>query len=79
MLLGLVVPQLTFIAIPGTLFISALKAMAPILVAMLVASALSKASSGLGKRFRTVITFYISTPSWRLSWLSSSVFSSPWR
>ncbi|MCI6249864.1 MAG: serine/threonine transporter SstT [Bacteroidales bacterium] len=61
MLLGLVVPQLTFIAILGTLFISALKAMAPILVAVLVASALSKASSGLGKRFRTVITFYIST------------------
>ena len=61
MLLGLVVPQLAFIAIPGTLFISALKAMAPILVAVLVASALSKASSGLGKRFRTVITFYIST------------------
>ena len=59
--LGLTVPQLTFLAIPGTLFISALKAMAPVLVAVLVASALSKAGSGLGKRFRTVITFYLTT------------------
>ena len=35
--------------------------MAPILVAVLVASALSKAGGGLGRRFRTVITFYIAT------------------
>ena len=61
MILGITAPQLTILSIPGTLFVSALKAMAPILVAVLVASALSKAGGGLGRRFRTVITFYIAT------------------
>lgn len=60
-ILGITAPQLTILSIPGTLFVSALKAMAPILVAVLVASALSKAGGGLGRRFRTVITFYIAT------------------
>ena len=57
--LGLVVPQWTGIGILGHIFVSALKAIAPILVAFLVASSISKAQGGLGPRFRTVIVLYI--------------------
>jgi Na+/serine symporter len=53
--LGVVVPNWTIIGFPGELFVSALKAIAPILVFVLVASAISKARSGIGSRFRTVI------------------------
>ena len=59
--LGLTVPQFTYISILGTVFVSALKAIAPVLVAVLVASAISKAGGGLGPRFRTVVTFYLAT------------------
>lgn len=58
-LLGLFVPHVGFVSILGVLFVNALKAMAPILVAVLVASAISRAGGGLGARFRTVITFYL--------------------
>lgn len=57
--LGLAVPQWTGIGILGHIFVSALKAIAPILVAFLVASSISKAQGGLGPRFRTVIVLYI--------------------
>ena len=59
--LGLLVPQLTFIGILGTVFVGALKAIAPVLVAILVLSALSKARAGIGSRFRTVIVLYMLT------------------
>ena len=59
--LGLTVPQFTYISILGTVFVSALKAIAPVLVAVLVASAISKAGGGLGPRFRTVVMFYLAT------------------
>ena len=58
-ILGMTVPQWSFIGFPGEVFVSALKAIAPILVFVLVASALSKARSGLGSRFKSVITFYL--------------------
>lgn len=58
-ILGVAVPQWTIIAFPGQLFVSALKAIAPILVFVLVASAISKAKSGIGGRFRTVIVLYL--------------------
>ena len=58
-ILGIAVPQWSFIGFPGEVFVSALKAIAPILVFVLVASALSKARSGLGSRFKSVITFYL--------------------
>lgn len=58
-ILGLVVPKATFIATLGNLFISALKAIAPILVLFLVISSLSSAGKNLGKRFRTVIVLYV--------------------
>ena len=57
--LGLTVPHLEFIGILGTLFVSALKAIAPILVAVLVAAAIAHAQQGLGPRFRTVIILYM--------------------
>ena len=57
--LGLVLPGWTGIGILGTVFVSALKALAPVLVAVLVMSSISKAGKGLGARFRTVIMLYL--------------------
>ena len=57
--LGLIVPQWTGISILGIVFISALKAIAPILVAVLVAASIAKAGGGLGPRFRVVISQYL--------------------
>lgn len=58
-ILGVCVPQWTIIGFPGELFVSALKAIAPILVFVLVVSAISKARSGIGSRFKTVIILYL--------------------
>ena len=58
-LLGLTVPQWTGIGILGKVFVSALKAIAPVLVAVLVAVSIAKAGTGLGPRFRTVISRYM--------------------
>ena len=57
--LGLLVPSATAIGILGTLFVSALKAIAPVLVAVLVMASIAKASSKLGSRFRNVIFRYL--------------------
>ena len=57
--LGLVAPQWDGISILGLVFVSALKAIAPILVAVLVAASIAKASSNLGTRFRMVISQYM--------------------
>ena len=57
--LGLIVPQWTGISILGMVFVSALKAIAPILVAVLVAASIAKAGGGLGPRFRVVISRYM--------------------
>lgn len=57
--LGLIVPQWTGIGILGHIFVCALKAIAPVLVAFLVASSIAKAQGGLGPRFRTVIVLYL--------------------
>ena len=59
--LGLAVPGQQWIGILGKVFVSALKAIAPVLVAVLVMSAISKAGGGLGPRFRTVISLYLMT------------------
>ena len=58
-ILGILFPKTSIIGLPGDLFVSALKAIAPILVFVLVASAISKAKSGIGSRFKTVIIFYL--------------------
>lgn len=58
-ILALVVPQATVISILGNLFVGALKAIAPVLVFILVLSSLAQAGKGVGKRFRTVIFLYM--------------------
>ena len=58
-LLGVFVPEATGISILGDIFVGALKAVAPILVFVLVISSLAKASCGIGKKFRTVIILYM--------------------
>ena len=60
-LLGLFCPSLTAIGILGKIFVSALKAIAPVLVAVLVAASIAKAGGGMGPRFRTVILLYMLT------------------
>ena len=59
--LALVVPHMTWIGEFGTLFVSALKAVAPILVFVLVASALAQGNSKLDGRFGTVLFLYLFT------------------
>lgn len=57
--LGLFCPGLKVIQILGTIFVGALKAIAPILVFVLVMSALANAQTGIGSRFKTVISLYM--------------------
>ena len=57
--LGLTLPGWTWISVLGTLFVGALKAVAPILVFVLVASSLANAKGGNASRFRTVIFLYL--------------------
>ena len=57
--LGLLVPSATFIAVFGDIFVGALKAVAPILVFVLVIASLSNAGKGIGKRFGTVVFYYM--------------------
>lgn len=57
--LGILFPDWEIIGFPGEIFVSALKAIAPILVFVLVASAISKARGGIGSRFKTVIILYL--------------------
>ena len=57
--LGLWVPQASFVTLFGDIFVGALKAIAPILVFVLVIASLSSAGKGIGKRFSRVIFFYM--------------------
>ncbi len=58
-LLGLFVPQAAFVAVLGNIFVGALKAIAPILVFVLVISSLASAGKGIGGKFKTVIFLYM--------------------
>ncbi|HEM5091846.1 TPA: serine/threonine transporter SstT [Streptococcus suis] len=58
-LLGLIAPKITVIALFGSLFVGALKAIAPLLVLTLVAHALSQALAGQKSNMRTVICLYL--------------------
>jgi len=58
-LLGIFAPQASFVKIFGTVFVGALKGIAPVLVFVLVISSLASAGKGLGSRFRTVIGLYM--------------------
>ncbi len=57
--LGLWVPQASFVTVLGDMFVGALKAVAPVLVFVLVISSLASAGAGIGKRFRMVIILYL--------------------
>ncbi len=58
-ILGFAVPKATWIGVPGELFVGALKAIAPILVFVLVASSLANSKGGNMEKFRTVIILYL--------------------
>lgn len=58
-LLGLIAPKITVIALFGSLFVGALKAIAPLLVLTLVAHALSQAPAGQKSNMRIVIYLYL--------------------
>ncbi|MBQ2640436.1 MAG: cation:dicarboxylase symporter family transporter, partial [Lachnospiraceae bacterium] len=60
-ILAVAVPQASFISIFGDLFVGALKAIAPVLVAVLVMSSLCQGSSKLDSRFGMVIFLYMLT------------------
>lgn len=57
--LGLLVPDAAFISLFGTLFVNALKAIAPVLVFVLVISSLAQARANIGGQFKTVIMLYL--------------------
>ena len=67
--LGLTLPGLSWIGILGELFVGALKAIAPILVFVLVCSSLANSKGGNMKKFRLVIVLYL------FSTLCAAVFS----
>ena len=52
---------MSFIGILGTLFVGALKALAPILVFILIISSITTAKNTLDKKFGTVIALYLGT------------------
>lgn len=58
-LIGFFAPSATVVGIFGEVFVGALKAVAPILVLVLVISSLANAKSGIGKNFATVIFLYL--------------------
>ena len=60
-ILGFFVPQWSVIGFVGEIFVSALKAIAPILVFVLVASAISKAKSGISPKYRMIIIIFLLT------------------
>ncbi len=57
--LGLFVPQAEFVNVFGNIFVGALKAIAPVLVFVLVIASLASAGEGIGGRFKKVIFFYM--------------------
>ena len=58
LILGLTVPQFTAIGILGNMFVGALKAIAPILVFVLVMSSLASAKSDTKSNMKTVLLLY---------------------
>jgi len=59
--LALLFPEAAFVGVFGNLFVSALKAIAPLLVAVLVISAIAASHEGIGSRFRTVIVLFLTS------------------
>lgn len=61
LVLGLLVPTLPVIGMFGKIFVGSLKAIAPILVFILIISSLANSGEGIGKRFRLVIFLYMAS------------------
>ena len=59
--LGLLFDNLQFISLLGTIFVGALKAIAPVLVFVLVVSALAQGNDKLDRRFGLVIILYMAS------------------
>ena len=59
LILALVVPQAAWISMFGTLFVGALKAIAPVLVFVLIASSLAQSREKMGSQFATIIILYL--------------------
>ena len=59
LVLGLTVPRWTAVGILGQMFVSALKGIAPVLVAVLVVSSVARAGGGLGRRFGVLVAIYL--------------------
>lgn len=59
LILALIVPSAQWISIFGTIFVGALKAIAPILVFVLVVSSLAQSRDKLGGQFTTIIFLYL--------------------
>lgn len=57
--IGIVLPKWKVVGLFGDVFVGALKAVAPVLVFVLVISSLANAGAGIGKKFRTVIILYM--------------------
>ena len=74
--LALAVPGAGWVEEFGSLFVGALKGIAPVLVFVIVASALAQGTSRLDRRFGTVIWLYMLTTFLSMT-LSSSEVSSP--
>lgn len=60
-LLALLAPEATFVSVFGSFFAGALKAIAPVLVFILITSALASAGKNLKSRFTRVIALYMGT------------------
>ena len=59
--LGVFLPKASFVSVLGSVFVGALKAIAPLLVFVLVIASLASAGQGIGSRFKKVIFFYMSS------------------
>ena len=60
-ILALIVPGIPYISLLGSIFLWALKAVAPFLVLFVVISSLAKSGHGLGGRFKLVIFLYLTS------------------
>ncbi|HJJ94045.1 MAG TPA: cation:dicarboxylase symporter family transporter [Methanocorpusculum sp.] len=58
-ILALVIPQVTIIGTLGTLFVNALMAIAPVLVFVLVTTALARTVTGGGKTMGRIVVLYL--------------------
>lgn len=72
-ILAMIVPHATWISVFGDLFVGALKAIAPVLVFVLVLSALAQGNAQLDRRFGLVIWLYMLTTF--LAGLTAVIFS----